>query len=128
MVNTTVGLLFAINAIQAIGDFTATTVGGLDRDPTDQELQGGIIAYGFSNILTSVAMTTGDLPKIMVKPSGNWARAPLAWDTPTPRAADRPTMVVFRAVRLWEAMSFMPVMAMVEKTVMVAPPWPSSCC
>ena len=25
------GLLFAINSIQAIGDFTATTVGGLDR-------------------------------------------------------------------------------------------------
>lgn len=47
-----IGLLFAINSIQAIGDFTATTVGGLDRDPTDQELQGGIIAYGTSNILT----------------------------------------------------------------------------
>ena len=44
-----IGLLFAINSIQAIGDFTATTVGGLDRDPTDQELQGGIIAYGTSN-------------------------------------------------------------------------------
>ncbi|WP_295761382.1 uracil-xanthine permease family protein [uncultured Oscillibacter sp.] len=48
-----IGLLFAINSIQAIGDFTATTVGGLDRDPTDQELQGGIIAYGASNILTA---------------------------------------------------------------------------
>ena len=47
------GLLFAINSIQAIGDFTATTVGGFDRDPTDQELQGGIIAYGVSNILTA---------------------------------------------------------------------------
>lgn len=49
-----VGLLFAINSIQAIGDFTATTVGGLDRDPTDNELQGGIIAYGFSNILAAL--------------------------------------------------------------------------
>lgn len=49
-----VGLLFAINSIQAIGDFTATTVGGLDRDPTDGELQGGIIAYGFSNILAAL--------------------------------------------------------------------------
>ena len=49
-----VGLLFAINAIQAIGDFTATTVGGLDRDPTDNELQGGIIAYGASNILAAL--------------------------------------------------------------------------
>ena len=47
------GLLFAINSIQAIGDFTATTVGGFDRDPTDKELQGGIIAYGVSNILTA---------------------------------------------------------------------------
>ena len=49
-----VGLLFAINSIQAIGDFTATTVGGMDRDPTDQELQGGIIAYGASNILAAL--------------------------------------------------------------------------
>lgn len=49
-----VGLLFAINSIQAIGDFTATTVGGLDRDPTDNELQGGIIAYGASNILAAL--------------------------------------------------------------------------
>ena len=54
-----IGLLFAINSIQAIGDFTATTVGGLDRDPTDQELQGGIIAYGASNILTALV---GGLP------------------------------------------------------------------
>ncbi|WP_298031272.1 uracil-xanthine permease family protein [uncultured Dysosmobacter sp.] len=49
-----VGLLFAINAVQAIGDFTATTVGGLSRDPTDSELQGGIIAYGASNILAAI--------------------------------------------------------------------------
>lgn len=53
------GLLFAINSIQAIGDFTATTVGGLDRQPTDQELQGGIIAYGVGNILTAFC---GGLP------------------------------------------------------------------
>ena len=53
-----IGLLFAINSIQAIGDFTATTVGGLDRDPTDRELQGGIIAYGASNILTALPTAT----------------------------------------------------------------------
>ena len=47
------GLLFAINSIQAIGDFTATTVGGMDRQPTDRELQGGIIAYGVSNLATA---------------------------------------------------------------------------
>ncbi len=46
-------LLFAINAIQAIGDLTATTMGGLDREPTDQELQGGIFTYGVTNILSA---------------------------------------------------------------------------
>lgn len=45
-----IGVLFAINAIQAIGDFSATTTGGLDRMPTDEELSGGIVAYGLSNI------------------------------------------------------------------------------
>lgn len=44
------GLLFAINAVQAIGDFSATTTGGLDRMPTDEELNGGIVAYGVSNV------------------------------------------------------------------------------
>ena len=53
------GLLFAINSIQAIGDLTATTVGGMDRQPTDRELQGGIVAYGVSNILTALL---GGLP------------------------------------------------------------------
>ena len=49
-----IGLLFAINSIQAIGDFTATTIGGLGREPTDRELQGGILCYGASNILTAL--------------------------------------------------------------------------
>lgn len=52
-------LLFAINAIQAIGDLTATTVGGLNREPTDQELQGGIVTYGLTNVL---AAFFGSLP------------------------------------------------------------------
>ena len=49
-----IGLLFAINSIQAIGDFTATTIGGLGREPTDRELQGGILCYGATNILTAL--------------------------------------------------------------------------
>ena len=53
------GLLFAINSIQAIGDFTATTVGGMDREPTTRELQGGIVAYGVSNVITALL---GGLP------------------------------------------------------------------
>lgn len=48
-----IGLLFAINSIQAIGDFTATTVGGMDRDPSNQELKGGIVAYGLTNAISA---------------------------------------------------------------------------
>lgn len=46
-----IGLLFAINSIQAIGDFSATTSGGLNRMPSDNELQGGIVGYGITNII-----------------------------------------------------------------------------
>ncbi|MFT4104585.1 MAG: nucleobase:cation symporter-2 family protein [Lacrimispora sp.] len=48
-----IGLLFAINSVQAIGDFTATTTGSIDREPTDPELRGGIVGYGISNILSA---------------------------------------------------------------------------
>lgn len=48
-----IGILFAINAIQAIGDFTATTSGSIDREPTDKELQGGIMGYGIGNIISA---------------------------------------------------------------------------
>ena len=49
----------AINSIQAIGDFTATTSGSIDREPTDKELQGGIMGYGVTNILGALL---GGLP------------------------------------------------------------------
>ena len=49
-----IGLLFAINSIQAIGDFTATTIGGLGREPTDRERQGGLLCYGASNVLAAL--------------------------------------------------------------------------
>ena len=45
-----IAILFAINAVQAIGDFSATTTGAMDRMPTDKELTGGIVGYGISNI------------------------------------------------------------------------------
>ncbi len=54
-----IGLLFAINSVQAIGDFTATTSGSIDREPTDKELQGGIMGYGVTNILGALL---GGLP------------------------------------------------------------------
>jgi uracil-xanthine permease len=54
-----IGILFAINSIQLIGDFTATTIGGLEREPTTDELHGGIIGYGITNIFGSLI---GGLP------------------------------------------------------------------
>ena len=45
-----IGILFGINSIQAIGDFSATTVGSMNREPKTKELQGGILMYGISNI------------------------------------------------------------------------------
>lgn len=53
------GILFAINSIQAIGDLSATTIGAMDRTPTDNELQNGIFGYGVMNIVGSVL---GGLP------------------------------------------------------------------
>lgn len=44
------GLLFAINSIQAIGDYSATTIGAMNRTPKDKELQNGIVGYGLANI------------------------------------------------------------------------------
>ena len=46
-----IGILFGINAVQAIGDLTATTVGAMDREPTDKELQNGIVGYGLMNMI-----------------------------------------------------------------------------
>ena len=40
--------------MQRTAFISGTTVGGMDRDPTDNELQGGIIAYGAANILAAL--------------------------------------------------------------------------
>lgn len=47
-------ILFLVNSIQAMGDFSATTSGGMDRLPTNTELNGGIIGYGISNIVSAI--------------------------------------------------------------------------
>lgn len=52
-------ILFIVNAVQAVGDFSATTMGGLDREPTDDELSGGIIGSGISSLISCVM---GGLP------------------------------------------------------------------
>lgn len=46
-----IGILFAINSVQAIGDYSATTIGSMNRTPKDTELQNGIVAYGITNVV-----------------------------------------------------------------------------
>ncbi len=45
------GIVYVVNAVQTIGDLSSTTLGGMDRMPTDRELSGGIIAQGVTSIL-----------------------------------------------------------------------------
>lgn len=55
----TMAILYTINSVQAIGDFTATTDGGMERIPTEQELSGGIIGNGLASMIGAVI---GGLP------------------------------------------------------------------
>ena len=45
------GIVYVVNAVQTIGDLSSTTMGGLDRMPTDRELSGGIIGQGVMSVL-----------------------------------------------------------------------------
>ncbi|WP_297280645.1 uracil-xanthine permease family protein [uncultured Anaerococcus sp.] len=55
----TMAVMFTVNSIQAVGDFSSTTTGGMNRQPTEDELEGGIKAYGLINML---AAFIGGLP------------------------------------------------------------------
>jgi len=46
-------VIYIVNSVQAVGDYSATTEGGLDRETTDTELSGGIMANGLTSILGS---------------------------------------------------------------------------
>lgn len=46
-------LLFFINAVEMTGDFTVSATGGLNRQPKDAELKGGIIGNGIACIFSS---------------------------------------------------------------------------
>lgn len=46
-------IIYIVNSVQAVGDYSATTEGALDREPTDVELSGGIMANGLTSILGS---------------------------------------------------------------------------
>lgn len=44
-------IMFIVNAVQTIGDLSSTTMGGMDRMPTDKELSGGIIGQGLMSVV-----------------------------------------------------------------------------
>lgn len=55
----TMVIMYVVNSVQAVGDITSTTVGGLDREPTDEELSGGIKCNGVASVLGAII---GGLP------------------------------------------------------------------
>lgn len=44
-------IIFIVTSIEGIGDMSSTTIGGMDRVPTDDELRGGIIGFGVANVI-----------------------------------------------------------------------------
>lgn len=50
----TMVVLFVVNSVQAIGDLSATSLGGEDRQPEMKELSGGIVASGLGSIIGAV--------------------------------------------------------------------------
>ncbi|SHJ55211.1 uracil-xanthine permease family protein [Paramaledivibacter caminithermalis] len=55
----TMSVMYVVNSVQAIGDLSATTVGGMDREATDKEISGGIKGNG---ILSIIGALIGALP------------------------------------------------------------------
>ena len=51
--------MYIVNSVQTIGDLTSTTVGGMDRLPTDRELSAGIIGQG---VISVIGPFIGGLP------------------------------------------------------------------
>ena len=46
-----VAIIFVVASVETIGNFTGASVGGLDREPTDAELRGGLVSQGIMTIL-----------------------------------------------------------------------------
>lgn len=46
-------VMYVVNSVQAVGDLSGTTVGGMEREATDEELSGGIKANGVVSIIGS---------------------------------------------------------------------------
>lgn len=46
--------MFIVTALETIGDTSGVTQGGLEREPTDKELRGTVLADGFSSFFASI--------------------------------------------------------------------------
>lgn len=46
-------IMFLVDAVQSVGQFTATTVSAMERQPTNQELSGAIMGSGLTNFVGS---------------------------------------------------------------------------
>ena len=44
-------IMYIVSSVEAIGDFTSTAGGGLDREPEEREMCGGIIGNGLASII-----------------------------------------------------------------------------
>lgn len=47
-------MMFIVSAVETVGDMSGVTMGGANREVTDKELSGGILADGFGSALASV--------------------------------------------------------------------------
>ena len=46
-------IMYIATAVETVGDLSGIANGGLDREPTDQELSGGVIADGFGSLIAA---------------------------------------------------------------------------
>lgn len=47
-------IMFIVTSVETVGDVTAITTGGADREPTDDELAGSVIANGLTSSLSAM--------------------------------------------------------------------------
>lgn len=47
-------VMYVVNSVQAVGDLSGTTVGGMEREASDKELSGGIKANGVVSVIGSL--------------------------------------------------------------------------
>lgn len=52
-------IMFVVTAVETVGDISGVIIGGMDREPTDSELSGGVICDGIGS---SIAAVFGVLP------------------------------------------------------------------